>query len=594
MMRVADYIVDFLYKRGIGHIFLLTGGGAMHLNDALAKHGQMKYVCHHHEQAAAMAAEAYARARASLGVAMVTTGPGATNAITGALGAWLDSAPCLILSGQSKRKETIANAKIPDFRQFGVQEVDIIPMIKNITKYAAMVNEPEKIRYHLEKAFYLATQGRPGPVWLDIPTDVQGALINPKKLIGFKPPKNQIKISSSQVLEVINLLKEAKKPLIVAGSGIRIAGAIEDFLALVKTLKIPVVVSALGLDVIEYNHPFFLGKMGTKGTRAANIALQNADLILAIGSRLSVSSIGFEYEKFAPQAKKIVVDIDETDHQKKTIKIDLFIKADAKDFIQELSRRTKDLKFNFNKEWPEKCRQLKDQYPVCLPEYAKVKSPINMYLAVDRIFEQLNKDDIVITDAGNTFYVATQGAKIKKGQRFIISGGIATMGYNLPASIGAGFASPKKRIICITGDGSFQMNIHELATIAYHRLPIKIFVLNNQGYLAIRTTQNNFFQRLIGIDEETGIGFPDLKKIAYAYGIKFYKINQTRRLEKTISKVLSFKGPTLCEIVCPNDQKILAVASRRLEDGRMESTTIDDMFPFLPRLEFEKIKKDLA
>ncbi len=565
----------------------------MHLNDAVIKHGHMGYVCHHHEQAAAMAAEAYARAREGLGVAMVTTGPGATNAITGALGAWLDSAPCLILSGQSKRKETIADAKIPGLRQFGVQEVDIIPMVKNITKYAVMINEPEKIRYHLEKAFYLANVGRPGPVWLDLPMDVQGALINPKKLIGFKPPKNQTKISSSQIFELIELLKEAKKPLIIAGNGIRIAGAVEEFSALVKAFKIPVVVSALGLDVIEYDHPLFIGKMGTKGTRAANIALQNADLILAIGSRLSVSSIGFEYEKFAPYAKKIVIDIDKTDHQKKTIKVDLFIQADAKDFIQELTNKTKNLKFSFNKGWPEKCCQLKYQYPVCLPEYAKAKNPVNMYLAVDRIFNQLDKNDIIITDAGYTFYVSTQGAKIKKGQRFIISGGIATMGYNLPASIGASFAAPKKRIICITGDGSFQMNIHELATIVYHQLPIKIFVLNNQGYLAIRNTQTNFFQRFIGIDEETGIGFPDLKKIAYAYEMKFYRVKSVTKLDKIIPKVLNYKGPVICEIMCPKDQKIVTVASKKLEDGRMESTSIDDMFPFLPKEEMEKIKKEL-
>lgn len=597
-MRVSDYIVDFLYKIGIKHIFLVTGGGAMFLNDAVAYHPKMKYVTPYHEQTAAIAAESYARIIQNFGVAIVTTGPGGTNTITGVLGAWQDSTPCMIISGQDKRKETIFNAKIPGLRQLGAQEVNIIPIVESITKYAVMVNEPEKIRYYLEKAVYIAKSGRPGPVWLDVPLDVQGVLIDPKNLVGFSSQTEALscesKIASNQWEAFFKLIQSSQKPVIIAGNGIRLAGASGLFLRLVEQLKIPVVTSNIALDLMDCNNPFFIGLAGQKGQRAANIAIQNADLLISIGCRLSVSLIGFEYDKFAPSAKKIVVDADELEHTKKTINIDLFIKSDAKFFINELLTKTKNTNFLFKKDWVTKLKNLVYKYPICLPEYAKLRSRINIYYAVDRISEQLKKDDVIITDAGIPYYMVCQAIKIKKGQRLIIPGATASMGYNLPASIGASIGLNKKRVICITGDGSFQCNIQELQTIVHHKLPIKLFVLNNNGYLSIRITQSTYFHRLIGESKKSGLSFPSLSKIAKAYGIKFFQAANNKELIKAITKTLQFKGPVICEILCLKNQLIIpTVASKKLPDGTMMSSAIDDMFPFLSKEEMDIIKNDL-
>src|SRR3989338_1410178 len=486
MIRVADYIVAFLYKIGVYDIFMVAGGGARELNDAVVSHHKIKYICHHHEQAAAMAAEVYSRITGNFGVAMVTAGPGGTNTITGVLGAWQDSTPCMIISGQDKRIQTVYCSKISGLRQLGVQECNIIPIVQSITKYAVLVEEPENIRYHLEKAVFLAKSGRPGPVWIDVPLDVQSALIDPKKLTGFDPYTEKLynppKISSQQWKTIIGLLKSSKKPLIIAGNGIRLSNDCDIFLKLIEQLNIPVVTSNMAIDLMDYSHPLFIGLAGIKGQRAANIAIQNADLLISIGCRLNVPIIGFEFDKFAPNARKIVVDIDETEHKKKTIKIDLLVKSDAKFFIKKLLRKTEKGKFGFKKEWVGKLKNLSDKYPVCLPKYVSLKGRVNIYYAVDQISNHLNKSDIIISDAGFPFYMVGQAVKIKKGQRLILPGATAPLGFNLPASIGASIAAKNKRIICITGDGSLQTNIHELGTIALNRLPIKIFILNNSGY----------------------------------------------------------------------------------------------------------------
>jgi len=597
-MRVADYIIDFIYKKGVGHIFTLAGGGAMFLNDAVACYKKIKYICHHHEQAAAMAADAYTKTNGNIGAVMVTSGPGSTNAITGLLGAWQDSIPCIFLSSQTKRSQMIHFSGAGSLRQFGVQEVDIIPIVRSLTKYAVVVEKAEDIRYHLEKAYFLAKSGRPGPVWLDIPSDVAGSLIDQKILVGFDNKDYSAynsKASHEDIVKVARFLSNARKPLIIAGGGIKLADAVNQFRKLVKTLKIPVVVPIMGLDLLEFDNPYYVGHAGTKGQRAANIVIQNADLILSIGSRLAVPFIGHEYDKFSPNAKKIVVDIDQEEHKKKTIKIDLLIASDARFFIEALLEELEKKRFTFNKDWTNKCRQLKYRYPACLPEYEKMKETVNMYYAIDRISEYSKKGDIFVADAGTSAYATSQALRLKKDQRMIIPGCTLTMGYNLPAVIGIWAAEPRSRIICITGDGSFQLNIHELQTIVHHKIPAKIFITNNRGYLAIRTTQRNFFQgRFIGEGPRSGVSFPDTEKIAKAYGIKFFRIENNRQLNQTILKALNLKGPVICEIICPEWQDVLTVSSKKLPDGQMVSLPIDDMYPFLPEEEMIKIRKELS
>ncbi len=596
-MRIADYIISFLENAGLKHIFMVSGGVAMHLNDALAQTEKIEYICSHHEQASVMAADSYARVTGNFGMAMVTAGPGTANALNGLINAWQDSTPIMIISGQSKTSQTIEGAKLP-LRQFGVFEVNIIPVVKSLTKFSVMVTDPQKIRYYLEKAFYIAKSGRPGPVWIDVPLDIQGAIIDPGSLPPFNPSElnrenNQI-VFRKQVKRVVKFLKSSRKPVIVAGHGIRLSGGVDDFLKLVKQLKVPVVTSILGTDVIGWDNPYFVGALGIKGTRAGNIAIQNADVILSIGSRLSIQLIGYEYEKFAPAAQKIIVDIDEVEHKKKTISPDEIIISDAKVFINELRKLIKNNSFNLKKNWAAKCKTLMHKYPVCLPEYEKISGTMNMYFVIDKISESLDKEDIIITDAGFSYYAVRQSFKIKQGQRLILPGATGTLGFNLPASVGASIASGKKRVICITGDGSFQTNIHDLQTIVNYKLPVKIFVIENQGYVSIRTTQINFFNRLIGESEKTGVSFPSLKKIAYAYGIKFFRARNNREFLKLLPEALKYEGPVIFETNCLPDQKIIPlVSSRSLPDGKLVSSALDDMFPFISEEEMNRIKADL-
>ncbi len=599
MIRVSDFIIDFLYKKGVSHIFMVAGGGAMHLNDSVALHKQIKYISHHHEQAAAMAAEAYSRITENIGAALVTTGPGGTNAITGLLGAWQDSIPCIFISGQDKRKETIHHSGILGLRQFGPQEANIIPIVQSITKYAEMINIPEKIRYHLEKALYIAKSGRPGPVWLDVPLDVQGALINPDNLIGFNPDEKNIiadrEPPDKQIQDVISLLRASKKPLILAGHGIRLSKAIDIFLKLMNFLHIPVVSSNLIADLMDHDDPHYLGIVGMKGHRAANIAIQHCDVLISIGCRLPVQLIGFEYDKFSPNSKKVVVDIDIEEHKKKTITIDILIESDARLFIQKFLKSAQNKVFNFDTQWGKKLKKLTYKYPVCLPEYANSTGPCNMYFAIGEISKHCSNRDIIISDAGFPYYMVSQAVKIKKGQRLMLPGATAPLGYNLPGSIGAAVAGKNRDVICITGDGSLQTNIHELGTIAVNSLPIKIFVLNNDGYLSIRITQKTYFEeRYIGESKETGLGFPNLKKIADAYGLPYFLAKDNMTLKKVLPEIFSHSGPLLCEIKCKKWQTVApTVTSKSLPDGTMVSTPIDDMFPFLSTAEMDTIRDDL-
>jgi len=595
-MRVADYIIDFLYKNNATHIFTIAGGGAMFLNDATVSHKKIRYICHHHEQAAAMAAEAFTKTSGKLGAVMVTSGPGSTNAITGLLEAWQNSIPCIFISSQAKTSQMAYFSNVPKLRQFGIQELNIIPIVQSLCKYSAIIEKPEDIRYQMEKAYDIAISKRPGPVWLDIPPDIASKTINPSQLSGHE--KKQIIIKSnkeidSQIDQLIKLLQLSKKPVIIAGGGIRLAGAVNEFIKFTNMLKIPVVVPEMGLDLLEFDNPYYVGHGGTKGQRSANIVLQNSDLIIAIGSRLAVPFIGHEYDKFAPNAKKIVVDIDKMEHLKKTIKIDLFIESNAKQFINKFSDRiiSQQVKLNYN-HWLSNCQKIKEKYAIYLPKIQSKLDFINMYHLVNEISNQSKVGDIYTFDAGTTAYICSQTIKLKKNQRAIIPGATLTMGYNLPAVIGIWAAKPKSRIICITGDGSFQMNIHELQTIVHHKIPAKIFVINNQGYLAIRTTQRNFFQsRFIGEGKNSGVSFPNTEKIAKAYGIKYFQIKNNGQLKTKVKAVLDYKNTCICEVLCPKWQDILTVSSKKMPDGKMISLPIDDMFPFLPEKEMAEIKQ---
>ena len=584
-MRVADYAIDFLYRVGASHVFTLAGGGSMFLNDALAMHPEIRYVCTHHEQAAAMAAEAFAKTSGHIGAVIVTSGPGSTNAITGLLGAWQDSIPCIVLSSQTKRSQMIRSSGIPSLRQFGVQEVDIIPIVASLTKYAATVEKAEDIRYQLEKAHALAVNGRPGPVWLDIPSDVAGADIDPLALRGFTPPAELVSPlapDASDVTMVMGLLARARRPLIIAGGGIRLAGATTQFREMVNALGIPVVVPKMGLDLLDHDHEYYVGHGGTKGQRSANLAIQHSDLVLSIGSRLAIPFIGHDYASFAPNAKKIVVDIDPEEHRKPTITIDHFIHSDARLFIEALLRKVDPRSSQSHGEWASRCRQIKARYPSCSPELVRSDGPVDIYYAIDRISHHSGENDIFTVDAGSTAYAACQGLHLKAGQRLILPGSTLTMGYNLPAVVGIWAAKPDSRVICITGDGSFQMNIHELQTIRQYRIPAKIFVTNNGGYLAIRTTQKQYFDgRFIGEGPRSGVSYPDLEGIARAYGFKFWRIQEGSQLDRIVAEVLDDPAPALCEIICPEWQDIMTVSSRRLEDGRMVSQAFDDLYPFL-------------
>lgn len=586
-VRVADLIVDFIYKLGVDTVFTLTGGGAMFLNDAVAAHPQMKAVCNHHEQACAMAAVGYAKLRNGYASAIVTTGCGATNAITGLLDAWQDNVPCVFVSGQVKRKETCHNAAVP-LRQFGVQEADIIPVVKSLTKYAVMINDPQEILFELEKAAFLARSGRSGPVWIDVPLDVQGASVEPQMLRHYVPEPHLAAIpapSKDDLAALREKLATAKRPIIIAGNGIRLGAAIEPFMAFVEHSQIPVVVSYLGVDLLPSHHPQYVGRLGVKGDRAGNFAVQNADLVISIGCHLSVALTGFEYDMFAREAKLVVIDIDQDEHRKNTVKIDQFIHADVAAFFSRLSLPAPVAGWIG---WGEICRKWRAQWPVCLPGYADGNEGINKYFFIEKLKDHLKPDSVVVSDAGSSYYVTSQALKIRDQQRYVTSGAQADMGFTLPAAIGASVAKAGGEIVGITGDGSLQMNIQELQTLVHHQFPVKLVVWNNNGYLSIRATQRKFFAgRELGTDARSGVSFPVTEKIADAYGIPFHRVAEPALLDAALAKLMAASGPMILEVMCPTNQEIIPTASsKKMPDGRMVSKPLEDMYPFLDRAEF--------
>lgn len=589
-MRVCDLIAKYIYDMGVKDVFMVSGGGLMYLTDGLACHKDLNVVCCHHEQAVAMAVTAYAKYE-GFGCGYVTTGCGGTNAITGVLNAWQDSTPCLFVSGQCKRKETVRNTELP-LRQLGVQEADIVTIVSSITKYAEMVNRPEDILYHLEKAEYMARSGRPGPVWLDIPLDVQSAEIRLEKLRHFDKTeiyhKEKREITEEEVLYITQKLYLAQRPVIIAGQGVRLAGMTDQFRKFVHKYQIPVVCSRMGVDVMPTEDSLNIGRIGNKGTRAANFAVQNADFILALGSRLSVSSTGQEYEYFAREADIVVVDIDRYEHLKGTVKIDRVVNGDLRELLRNDRIYLKDKHYA---DWAKQCLKWKNQYPVCLPAYYDYQDGIDLYVFMNELSKCLKEDSVVVTDAGSAVYVPAQAIKTTNArQRYITSGAQAEMGFTLPAAVGVCVAREKGEVIGITGDGSLQMNIQELQTLVGYHLPVKLFVWNNDGYLSIRATQNKFFDgRFIGTDKTSGVTFPNLEKIADAYGIQYKRVADAGKLRDEIDEVLGIEAPVIIEVMCRREQEIIpTVSSKTDEAGRLVSAPIEDMYPFLPRDEFEK------
>lgn len=585
MIKVSDYIAKRLKEvYAVKDIFMVSGGGAMHLNDSFGKY--VHYICNHNEQACSIAAEGYARYNQQLAVVNVTTGPGGLNAMNGLFGAWTDSASVLFISGQVKFSTTIHSCPNIPLRQLGDQEVDIISVVKPLTKYAEMVTDAQKIKYCLDKAVWEATHGRKGPVWLDIPMNIQGALIDEDKLIDFVPPQEPA--YDLKIAEVIEKLQKAKRPLIVAGQGIRLAGQEENFKKLLQKIDVPVVTTFNGFDILEDNHPNYIGRIGTIGQRAGNFVLQNADCVLFLGTRNNIRQASYNWENYAKRAYKIVVDIDKAELDKPTVRPDLPIWADLAGFMPELLKKTPEI---VAPQWLDWAKERKNRFDFAhTPEYQQNGDLINAYAVTHRLSELLPEDCVYVMANGFACVGSFQTAVVKKGQRFILNSGDASMGYDLPAAIGACLASGQKETICYAGDGSIMMNLQELQTIKHHNLPIKIFVVNNDGYLSIRQTQNNFFEgRHCGDGKNSGVTLPDFVKVGEAFGIKSYRLDKPENVDATINKVLAEKGPVLCEIVVNPDYIFSPkLSARKLDDGTMISPTLEDMFPFLDRKEFEE------
>lgn len=590
LMKLSDYIFSRIADLGVKDVFTVSGGAAMHLLDSLGSNENLNYVANHHEQAAAMAAEGCARITGKPGVALVTSGPGGTNAITGVCGAWIDSIPTIFISGQVTSNTLIGKTGL---RQFGIQESDVVTMVKSITKYAVTVTDPSQIRYHMDKAIYLATNGRPGPVWLDIPLDIQSKHIDHDQLLGFDPcggiAATQENALQSKVSECIHMLKQAERPVLISGYGIRLAKAESEFVRLIEKLGIPVITSWTTSDLLPSSHDLFVGRSGIFGDRAGNFAVQNSDLLLSIGSRLSVPQIGYNFPIFARAAKKIIVDIDEAELNKPSIKPDLPVPADAKEFINELLNQWGSEQSLRIDEWRDRCKKWRIKYPVALPEYKEEKDAVNSFHFIDVLSANLDNSAVVVTDMGTSFTCTMQTFQTRKGQRLFTSSGHASMGFGLPGAIGACVGNGRRKTICISGDGGLQMNIQELQTLAHFKLPVILFVLNNQGYLTIKSTQQNHFGRFVGAEKSSGITCPDIVKVAEAHGIEADRISNTDELHAKIHSVLNKPGPFVCEITMPETQPLIPrVSSLKKPDGSIISKPIEDLYPFLDRKEFSE------
>ncbi len=589
-MRLADFVINFLEKKKIDTVFTVSGGGSIFLCDALQKSKKLKYVSCHHEQAVSFAVESYSRVKNKPGAAIITTGPGGTNCTTGVACCWIDSVPSLFISGQVYSNQTIGNSGL---RQIGVQEFDIVNMVKSSTKYSVIVRDPKEIKYHLEKAYHLSIEGRPGPVWIDIPANVQNAEIDPKKLKGFKIKKKVKKnnLLDIKIKKIANLLSKSKKPVLHLGHGVKISKGENSLRKIINRHKIPFALTWNASDLIESNHPSYIGRPGAFAERGTNFIIQNCDLHIAVGTRLPFMVTGYNAKDFARNAKKVMVDIDQIEVNKSNVPLNEKICCDAKYFLETIFKFLPK-KFKTSEKWITYCSNIRKKYPIVLDQFREQKKYINSYDFIDNLSNELNKDDIVVTDMGLSFVGTHQAFKVKKGQKLFTNSGHAPMGWGLPAAIGACYANSKKRIICVTGEGGLQMNIQEFATIMHNKLPIKTFIYNNGGYLTIKQTQQlGFNNRIMGSNSKTGLSFPNYKKIAESHKIRYVKIKNNKNLKFKIKKILLDNKPVICELMLDNDQEQMPKAiNKRMPNGKSVPTKFEDMYPFLS---FDEIQENM-
>jgi len=589
-IKLSDWVAQTLADRGIADVFMLTGGGAMHLNHSLGTHPALTTTFTHHEQALSMAAEAYYRLTNRLAVVNVTSGPGGTNAITGVYGAFVDSIGMLVISGQVKTETTVRHTGLP-LRQYGDQELDIEELVRPITKYATMVTDPRSILYHLEKSLYLATSGRPGPVWLDIPLDVQAAKIDPDDLLpGFDPAeldepwkRGDLDAVAAEILERI---AGAERPVVFAGSGVRLSGAHAQFLTLIERLGVPVVTGWNAHDALWTDHPLNCGKPGTVGDRGGNMVTQSADLLLVLGSRLNIRQVSYNWKSFARDAYKIWVDIDPVELAKPTVVPDMPVTADLAELIPALLARPYAGPTEGQREWLGWARQRVEHFPAVLPEYRDHATLVHPYVAMDELFGQLGGEDIVVTGNGSACVVGFQAAHLHPGQRLWTNSGCATMGYDLPAAIGVCTATKgQQRVIAIAGDGSIMMNLQEMQTIAGYKLPVKVILINNSGYVSIFQTQRNFFNgQEVGGGPKSHVTFPDFSKVAGAFGFAYARAENHAELAGAIAATLAADGPAFCEIMVDEHVGFAPkLGAKQHPDGRITSPALEDLSPFLPR-----------
>ena len=596
--RLADYVADFLVSHGVTDVFSVVGGGAMHLNDALGHKKGLKVTYNHHEQACAIAAEAYARLENRIAAVCVTTGPGGTNALTGVVGGWLDSIPMFIISGQV-RYDTTARYALPFtetlLRAMGDQEYDIVKSVEPMTKYATMIEDPNQIRYALEKGWNLATTGRPGPVWIDIPVNYQGGYIETEELEGYDSAKDDAKlpptVDNATIQTVLEKIKNAKRPVFYAGYGIRLSGGYKVFRSIAEKLNIPIITYWNAVDLIEDENPLYCGRAGNMGDRPGNWAIQNADLILAVGTRISIRQVGYNWQTWARAAEVILVDVDKAELKKPTLHVEMPIWADAKDFLTKLDAAAV-APVNTSVTWNDTCQRWKREYPVVLPHQWKENgSTVNVYAFISYLSSQLPENSLTAVSNGACCVVGSQAYVIQKGSRMANNSAIASMGYGLPAAIGTCISGGRKETICLEGDGSIMMNLQELQTILTNKLPIKIFLINNNGYHSIRITQTNLFNKnFIGIGKESGdLSFPEFKKIAEAFGYKYFSAHSNIEMKSVVDEVLKLDGPVFTEIFTDTIHVWEPKSStKRLSDGTLVSPPLEDLAPFLSREELEK------
>ena len=590
-IKLSDWVFQFLASQGVKHVFEVTGGGAMHLNDSLGQAPGIEYICCLHEQAAAMAAESYAKVANDIGVCLVTTGPGGTNALTGVAGAWLDSTPMLVISGQVKRADLKGSTGV---RQMGVQEVDVAAMATPVTKYAVTVHDPADIRFHLERAVHLARMGRPGPVWIDIPLDVQGAMVDESALRPFAPEGADAATLvfgdelAAAVRRTIDLLNAAERPVVLIGNGVRLAGARAEMRFLIERLALPVLTTWPAHDMVPDDHPLMIGRPGPVAPRGANFALQNSDWVLALGARLDLVVTGYAPRNFARAAKKVHVDIDAAELRKMGDTTDLPVCSDVRDFIAEMTRQLGGVQARDRSPWDARCRDWKGKYPVVLPEYRSLSTGVSTYVLAEAISAASGADDVIVSgSSGAGIEIFCLAATLREGQRLFLTTALGAMGNGLPGIIGACLAHGRKRTIAVDGDGGFQLNIQELETIRRLNLPVKVFVLNNDGYASIRTSQSRYFGRLAGADATSGVTLPPLQGVVEAYGLPFARISHDADLAGQVSELLEAPGPLVIEVVTPREEpRAPSLSSFRRPDGTMASRPLEDLWPFLPRDEF--------